>query len=347
MNVGITLIEVSDLVKYYPLTKGVFRRVVGWVKAVDGISFTIPPGLTYALVGESGCGKTTTVKVLLQLEEATSGHIFWKGQNLFKLKADGRKNYREDVQAVFQDPMSSLNPRMRVKDIISEPLIANKRCSKGEAFSRAIELIVDVGLQREDANKYPHEFSGGQRQRIAVARAIALNPKLIVLDEPVSSLDMSIRAQIMNLLKKLQEQYGISYLLIAHDIGTVRYMSKYMAVMYLGKIVEKGLSSQVCSRPYHPYTQGLIISACPVRPGEKFGAPLPGEIPSPINPPSGCGFHTRCPFAIDCCSNTPPPWMELQPDHFVACHYYKEHGSIAADEIQEHLNVSLRGVITI
>jgi oligopeptide/dipeptide ABC transporter ATP-binding protein len=216
---------------------------------------------------------------------------------------------------------------MRVKDIVSEPLIANKKESKKKAAIRVEKLLEEVGLRPEAAEKYPHEFSGGQRQRIAVARSLALNPQLIILDEPVSSLDMSVRAQIMNLLRKLQKQYGLSYLLIAHDIGTVRYMSNFMAVMYLGKIVEKGPSSLICSFPCHPYTQGLIRAASPVRPGESMSSPIVGEVPSPLNPPSGCSFHTRCPLAMDICKKEEPYWYEVDSGQKVACHLYGEESS--------------------
>ena len=313
-----------ELKKHFPVTRGLlWTSVVGWVKAVDGISFAIPQGQTLALVGESGCGKTTTAKLILRLETPTAGQVFVDGHDVHALKGDGLREYRTTVQAVFQDPWSSLNPRMRVREIVAEALVINRQVSAQEARDRVVEILDRVGLRPEQADLYPHEFSGGQRQRIAVASALVSNPKLIILDEPVSALDVSIRAQIMNLLSDLQKLYDVSYLLIAHHLATTRYLAHEVAVMYLGRIVEKARTKDLFKEPLHPYTKALFSAALPAHPDTvREEIILPGEVPSPINPPSGCRFHTRCPAAMPRCGEIEPEERELAPGHMVACHLY-------------------------
>jgi oligopeptide/dipeptide ABC transporter ATP-binding protein len=280
-------------------------------------------GETLGLVGESGCGKSTTAKMLLMIEPPTEGSIFFQGQDVYQADAAQRKEYRSSVQAVFQDPWSSLNPRMRAKDLIAEPMVINWQVSRKEIQERVTKLLQDVGLNSYHANLYPHEFSGGQRQRLAIARALSLNPKVIVLDEPVSALDVSIRAQIMNLLKDLQNELNVSYLLIAHDLGTVRYMCKWVAVMYLGEIVELAEARELFNNPLHPYTKALMSAALPSHPDiQQEEIILTGEVPSPLNPPSGCHFHPRCPSVMDHCSVEVPEVKEVNPGHWVSCHLY-------------------------
>jgi oligopeptide/dipeptide ABC transporter ATP-binding protein len=330
------VIEVADCRRHFPVTKGLLlRRTVGLVKAVDGVSFEIHPGKTFSLVGESGCGKTTTARLILQVEKPTSGAINFKGKSLASFNRAEYAEYRTSVQAVFQDPWGSVNPRMRVGSIIMEALIHHRRPSKGEVKERLEQLLQDVGLHSFHADYFPHEFSGGQRQRIAIARALALDPKLIVLDEPVSALDVSIRAQIMNLLRDLQERYGVSYLLIAHSLATVRYMSHDVAVMYLGKIVEKAPTRELFSNPSHPYTKALIAAALPYHPdSQREGMVISGEVPSALNPPSGCSFHPRCPFVMDRCSVETPQIREIVPGHALSCHLYApEQGPNPAETI--------------
>ena len=319
-----TLLRVERLRKYYPFTKGVvFTKTLGHVKAVDDVSFTLNAGETLGLVGESGCGKTTTSKLILNLEEPTGGRILLDGEPIHGVSGEALRRYRARVQAVFQDPWSSLNPRMTVGRTIAESLIVNRRGDRAAIDERVAELLTQVGLRRDQASQYPHEFSGGQRQRIALAAALASQPQLIVLDEPISALDVSIRAQMMNLLKDIQAQTNVAYLLVAHDLATVRHMADCTAVMYLGKIVEYGPTEQLFESVAHPYTKALFSAVLPPRPDEREEEiVLAGEVPSPLNPPSGCRFHTRCPFAIERCAREEPPLVEIAPGHVAACHLH-------------------------
>jgi oligopeptide/dipeptide ABC transporter ATP-binding protein len=317
-----TLLEAHDLTKHFPLRRGLFSRARGAVQAVDGVSFTIEPGRTLGVVGESGCGKSTTAKLVLKLEEPTAGEIRFDGQPLQGLDAEGIRRYRKSVQAVFQDPFASLNPRMRVGQIIAEPLVTNETLPAVEVRKRVSRLLELVALPERAAVLFPHEFSGGQRQRIAIARALALSPRLVVLDEPVSALDVSIRAQILNLLRDLQRDLGLAYLFIAHDLAAVAHMSHAIAVMYLGKIVEYGPAKTVATDPKHPYTQALFAAALPAHPDEtREEIVLTGEVPSPIDPPAGCRFHPRCPRAFGRCS-TEAPRLAVAHAREVACHLY-------------------------
>src|SRR5437667_639603 len=317
------VLEAKNLTKHFPVKQGVFfSRQVGAVRAVDDISFTIDPGKTLGLVGESGCGKTTTAKMVLLLEQPTGGIMRFEGQDLQTLDGGTLRAYRRSVQAVFQDPYASLNPRMRVGSIIVEPLVTNESLPSAEVKKRTLRLLELVGLPERAATLYPHEFSGGQRQRIAIARALALEPKLVVLDEPVSALDVSIRAQILNLLRDLQQRLGVSYLFIAHDLAAVAHMSHTIAVMYLGKIVEWGDAEAVALEPQHPYTKALFAAALPIDlDGPREEVTLAGEVPSPLDPPAGCRFHPRCPFALPRCA-TEEPALRPQMGRLVACHLY-------------------------
>jgi len=319
------LLRAENLEKHFPVTKGlILMKTVGHVRAVDGVSFGINQGETLGLVGESGCGKTTTSKLLLRLEAPTGGRIFLDGKDIQTLSGPELKEYRTQVQAVFQDPWSSLSPRMKVKDIVSEALVVNKDVTRAEAYDRVREVMEQVGLAADQAELYPHEFSGGQRQRIAVASALASSPKLIILDEPVSALDVSIRAQVMNLLVDLQQETGVAFLLVAHNLATVRYMAQQTAVMYLGKIVEHSPTEDLYNNPLHPYTKALFSAALPSHPDDLSDEiVLTGEVPSPINPPSGCNFHPRCPFAMDRCSVEEPVLKEVSSNHLLSCHLYE------------------------
>ncbi len=318
------LLEVEGLTKHFPVTTAVFpKKRVAWVKAVDGIDFAIAPRETLGVIGESGCGKTTTSKLVLLQETPTAGAIRFDGADIAALSGPELMRYRREVQVVFQDPYSSLSPRMRVGEIIAEPLQIHTDMARAEQHARVGEVLDLVGLRPEVARLFPHEFSGGQRQRIAIARALVTNTRLIVLDEPVSALDVSIRAQIMNQLEELQERLGVSYLFIGHDLATVAHISHRIAVMYLGQIVEMAEALELCGKPLHPYTQALFTAALPAHPDEKHERlAITGEVPSALNPPSGCRFHPRCPKAMAKCAVEVPAKKEVAPGHTVACHLY-------------------------
>ncbi len=318
------LLEIDGLTKHFPVNTATFpRRKIGWVKAVDGIDFTISAGETLGVIGESGCGKTTTSKLILLQEKPTGGAIRFDGQDITGLGGADLMRYRREVQVVFQDPYSSLSPRMRVQEIIAEPLQIHTKMTRDEQRDRVEEVLELVGLRPEVARLFPHEFSGGQRQRVAIARALVTDTRLIVLDEPVSALDVSIRAQIMNQLEELQERLGVSYLFIGHDLATVAHISHRIAVMYLGQIVELADSLELCEKPQHPYTQALFTAALPAHPDEqRERMTISGEVPSALDPPSGCRFHPRCPFAMPRCSEETPIRKEVAPRHTVACHLY-------------------------
>ncbi len=318
------LLEVRDLNKHFPIHKGVLSRVAGQVRAVDGISFHIDRGETLGLVGESGCGKSTAGRTLLRLLEPTSGQILVDGQDITTLDAKALLPFRRRMQMIYQDPYASLNPRMTVGDIVGEPLAIHRTCPSGERQDRIAALFLRVGLRPALMQSYPHEFSGGQRQRIGIARALALGPELIVGDEPVSALDISIQAQIINLLMDLQDEYRLSYLFVAHDLGVVEHISHRVAVMYLGRIVEVADKASLFEAPLHPYSEALL-SAVPI---PKAGASrrkrviLTGDVPSPVNPPAGCHFHTRCPYTMPRCRSDAPVLREVVPRHWAACHLH-------------------------
>jgi len=316
------LLEAQHIVKHFPVRGGVFMKQVGAVRAVDDVSLAIHKGETVGLVGESGCGKTTFGRVILRLEEPTAGALFFEGENLLAFGRGRMRRMRREMQIIFQDPFSSLNPRKTVAQIVGEPLLIHGLRSRREREARVLELLETVGLRREQMRRYPHQFSGGQRQRIGVARALALNPKLIVCDEAVSALDVSIQAQVINLLEDLQERFGLTYLFISHDLGVVEHVSDRVAVMYLGQIVELAASETLYRRPLHPYTQALLSAVPmpdPTLKGERII--LRGDVPSPINPPPGCRFHTRCLFAKEVCRKRVPSFRETADGHWVACFF--------------------------
>ncbi|GAB3139777.1 dipeptide ABC transporter ATP-binding protein [Micromonospora sonneratiae] len=333
-----TILEVQDLVKHYPVTRGVvFKKTVGHVKAVDGVSLELKQGETLGVVGESGCGKSTLARVLMNLEKPTSGTVRYKGQNIFGLKGGAMRRMRRQIQLVMQDPYTSLNPRMTVGDLIGEPFeIHPEVAPKGSRRSKVMDLLDVVGLNPEHINRYPHQFSGGQRQRIGIARALALRPEIIVCDEPVSALDVSIQAQVMNLLGKLQAEFGLSYIFIAHDLSVVRHLSDRVAVMYLGRVAEIGTDEEIYERPTHPYTQALL-SAVPVPDPtsreSKAIIRLTGDVPSPVDPPSGCRFRTRCWKAQDICATETPLLIQREgSDHDSACHFAEKREIVVTHE---------------
>jgi len=318
------LLRVNNLVKHFPIMRGaVIRRQVGAVHAVDGVSFDIVKGETLGLVGESGCGKSTTGRTILQLYRPSAGEVIYEGRDLVKMKGEDLRHMRRKMQMIFQDPYASLNPRMTVGDIISEPLLVHGLATRKQADLRVEELLQLVGLNPAYADRYPHEFSGGQRQRVGIARSLSLQPDLIVCDEPISALDVSIQAQVVNLLEDLQKQFNLTYLFIAHDLSMVRHISTRVAVMYLGVIVEMASRNDLYENPLHPYTQALL-SAVPIpdpsAEEKRQRRVLQGEIPSPVNPPSGCRFRTRCPLAAEICAQARPDFREITPGHSVACH---------------------------
>ena len=315
------ILEVENLKKHFPVKKGLFGRTVGLVRAVDGVSFALRRGETLGLVGESGCGKTTVGRCILRLTEPTAGRVRFDGQDLLAMDRKTLRRTRASLQTIFQDPFSSLNPRMSVGQIIAEPIRNHRRLASHEIRNRVSMLMNRVGLSPSGMNRYPHEFSGGQRQRIGIARALALNPKVVVCDEAVSALDVSIQAQIINLLARLQEQLELSYLFIAHDLSVVEHISDRVAVMYLGRIVEMAADTDIYRHPRHPYTRALL-SAVPIPDPDhkKENLLLKGDIPSPMNPPTGCSFHPRCPMALDVCGQQEPVYREIGSCHWVACH---------------------------
>lgn len=319
------ILEIKNLKKYFPVKAGILRRTVGYVKAVDDISFYIRNGETLGLVGESGCGKSTTGQTILRLLEATDGEIWFEGKDVLSLTKKELRSLRKEMQIIFQDPYASLNPRMTVVDIVGEPLVIHNLVkNKKEKWERVRKILNKVGLSAEYMKRYPHEFSGGQRQRVGVARALAIDPKLIIADEPVSALDVSIQAQVINLLQDIQGNMGLTFLFIAHDLSVVKHICDRIAVMYLGKIVELSTKNELFENPIHPYTRSLL-SAVPVPDPtrEKERIILEGDVPSPVDPPSGCRFHPRCPRAADICSQQEPEFRDYGGKHFAACHLIK------------------------
>jgi oligopeptide/dipeptide ABC transporter ATP-binding protein len=314
------LLEVKNLKKYFPV-RSPLGKATGYVKAVDNVEFTLHEKETFGLVGESGCGKSTTGRTILRLTEPTEGEAIYKGKDIFTLKGKEMLNIRKEMQMVFQDPHSSLNPKKRIGDVLEEPMTIHKIGTRKDRMDRAMDLLNQVGLREDQYYRYPHEFSGGQRQRIGIARALAVNPRLIICDEPVSALDVSIQSQVINLFQEIQEKFNLAYLFIAHDLSVVRHIADRIGVMYLGHIVEQAATDELFKNPLHPYTEALL-SAVPV-PNPKFKKEriiIKGDIPSPMNPPSGCVFHTRCPRVKDICKIEPPQLKEVAKSHFVACH---------------------------
>lgn len=329
---GENLLEVRDLCQYFPIKQGFFKRTVGYVKAVDGISFSIKKGTTMGLVGESGCGKTTTGRTILRLYKKTSGDVLFNGRDIFSLNKKELRKFRPKIQIVFQDPFSSLSPRLPVAEIIGEAVREHHIVPKDEYEDYITKIMNDCGLPEYYKERYPHEFSGGQRQRICIARALALNPEFIVCDEPVSALDVSIQAQIINLFKDLQKQYGLTYLFISHDLSVVEHISDTVGVMYLGDLVEFAETEEIFANPCHPYTKALF-SAIPV-PDPKTKMKriiLEGSIPSPANPPKGCKFHTRCKDCMEICKTEVPPTVNISENHYVKCHLYAQNAAKVAD----------------
>jgi oligopeptide transport system ATP-binding protein len=317
------LLEVQNLVMHFPIVKGILQKQVGAVHAVDGVSFSIRRGETFGLVGESGCGKSTTGRAILQLYKPTAGHVYFEGIDLTTLKSEEMRQMRQKMQMIFQDPYASLNPRMSIGDIIGEPLLVHDLATQDMVQKRVEELLSIVRLSPSFASRFPHEFSGGQRQRIGIARALALQPDFIVADEPISALDVSIQAQVINLLEDLQEKFELTYLVIAHDLSMVRHISDRVGVMYLGKLVELADRDEIYKHPEHPYSKALLSAVPvpdPVIEEKRQRVILEGDVPSPVNPPSGCHFRTRCPLADTICSEQEPIWREIASDHWVACH---------------------------
>jgi len=317
------LLNVDMLKMHFPIKRGVFQRTVGHVHAVDEITFKVYKGETLGLVGESGCGKSTTGRAILQLYRPTAGHVYFEGRDLTTMKGEDLRSTRKRMQMIFQDPYASLNPRMTVEEIVGEPLIVHNMAKGREVREMVKELLGLVGLNPAYVDRYPHEFSGGQRQRIGVARSLSLSPSLIVCDEPISALDVSIQAQVINLLEDMQEKFDLTYLFIAHDLSVVRHISDRVAVMYLGILVELASRDELYAKPLHPYTQALLSAVPipdPIVEEKRRRVILTGDVPSPINPPSGCRFRTRCPLAVDICAEKKPEWREIGPEHFVACH---------------------------
>ncbi|AEW57623.1 TPA: ABC transporter ATP-binding protein [Bacillus cereus] len=315
------LLQVRNLKQYFPIKKGILGRSISYIKAVDDISFTVYEKETVSIVGESGCGKSTTGRAILRLDEATSGKIIFQDKDLLALNNSAMRKVRKDLQVIFQDPFASLNPRQTVGSILEEAMAIQNVCPKGERKAKVIELLGKVGLPPDAVKRYPHEFSGGQRQRIGIARALAVNPKLIICDEAVSALDVSVQAQVLNLLKQLQQQYGLTYLFISHDLAVVRHISDRIIVMYLGTIVEIADKHSLFNNPQHPYTKALLSAIPTISAGtKKERIELKGDLPSPLNPPTGCRFHTRCPYAIEKCATQQPSFQSISKDHKVACH---------------------------
>jgi oligopeptide/dipeptide ABC transporter ATP-binding protein len=325
---AIALVEVKDLVKHFPIRGGAFLKEIASVKAVDGVSLSIREGETLGLVGESGCGKTTLGRLILRLEEPTAGEIYFRGESILACSRSRMRALRREMQIVFQDPFSSLNPRKTVAEIVGEPLLVHGIGNRREREERVLRLLEVVGMRQEHLRRYPHQFSGGQRQRIGVARALALNPKLIVCDEAVSALDVSIQAQVINLLQDLQGEFGLTYLFVSHDLSVVEHVSNRVAVMYLGKIVEVAERDKLYTTPLHPYTQALLsASPIPDPTTRRQRIILKGDVPSPIDPPAGCRFHTRCLYAQNICSQEEPELREVQPEHLAACFFAGQVGT--------------------